>query len=159
MGIPYAWFLTFYIFKVCIPGANTMKYHCSKAKCFTVHIDCSRNQTRNQKFQGSKAIWDEHSTQLSGMLLFQRATPKLSVLHRDGTAVTNCRMIFLYIYTLGNYKVEPRCAGKPALWGKEKKRKKKKGKKLWFVVFSSFGGINTCPMAHFNTNFNYQLPF
>lgn len=116
MGIPYAWFLTFYIFKVCIPGANTMKYHCSKAKCFTVHIYCSRNQTINQKFRGSKTIWDEHSIPLNGMLLFQRATPKLSVLHRDGTAVTNCRMIlYIYICTLGNYKVEPRCAGKPAL--------------------------------------------
>ena len=126
MGIPYAWFLTFYIFKVCIPGANTMKYHCSKAKCFTVHIYCSRNQTINQKFRGSKTIWDEHSIPLNGMLLFQRATPKLSVLHRGGTAVTNCRMIlYIYICTLGNYKVEPRCAGKPALWGKKKKKKAK----------------------------------
>ena len=166
MGIPYAWFPTFYIFKVHIPGANTMKYHCSKAKCFTVHIYCSRNQTINQKFQGIKTIWDKHSIQLNGMLLFQTSTPKLSVLHREGTVVTNCWMnFFFFLNTLGNNKVEPRCAGKPALWGQEKKAKREKeggkikGKNLWFVVFSSFCGINTCPMSHFNTNFNYQLPF
>ena len=156
MGIPYAWFLTFYIFKVCIPGANTMKYHCSKAKCFTVYIYCSRNQTINQKFRGSKTIWDEHSIPLNGMLLFQRATPKLSVLHRDGTAVTNCRMIlYIYMYT---WKLQSRTK---MCWktSSMREKKEKKRQKTRFVVFSSFDGINTCPMAHFNTNFNDQLPF
>lgn len=83
MGIPYAWFLTLHVFKLHIHVANRMKYLCGRAKRFTVHIYCWRNQTINQKFQGTKTIWDKHSIQLNGMHLFQRATPQWSALHRE----------------------------------------------------------------------------
>lgn len=41
-------------FKLHTHVASTMKYICSKAKCFTAHIYCSRNQTIKHKFKGSK---------------------------------------------------------------------------------------------------------
>lgn len=106
MEIPYAWFTTFSSLKLHIHVTSTMKSLCSKAKCFTVHTDCSRNQTINQKFQGSKTIWGNRSIQLNGMHLFQRAGPKFNVLHREGTAITNFWMNRCLFHTFGNNKVE-----------------------------------------------------
>lgn len=41
------------------------------------------------------------------MHLLQKATPKLNVLHKEGTAITNCRAKGCLFHTLENDKVEP----------------------------------------------------
>lgn len=73
----------------------------------SLHIYCSRNQTINQKFQGTKTIRDKHSIPLNGAHLFRRAVPKLSALHGESTGITNCQMHGCLFHTLGNNEAEP----------------------------------------------------